>query len=62
MEANRIELDPTLRLADGGPGLRIHYRYHANTLAMEEFMSERLAATVREAGARHGIMPARRGN
>ncbi|HZP96462.1 MAG TPA: GMC oxidoreductase [Candidatus Limnocylindria bacterium] len=52
MEQNRIELDPTIRLADGGPGLRIHYRYHRNTLDMEEFMVERLAAVVREAGAR----------
>ena len=52
MEANRLELDPSLRLGDGGPGLRIHYRYHANTLAMEEFMVERVAAVVRAAGAR----------
>jgi gluconate 2-dehydrogenase alpha chain len=52
VEANRIELDPTLRLADGGPGLRIHYRYHRNTLDMEEFMGERVAAVIRETGAR----------
>ena len=52
MEENRVELDPSIRLADGGPGLRIHYRHHANTLAMEEFMVERVAAVVREAGAR----------
>ncbi|HYK97239.1 MAG TPA: GMC family oxidoreductase [Candidatus Acidoferrales bacterium] len=52
MEENRVELDPTLRLADGGPGLRIHYRYHRNTLEMEAFMAERVAAVVREAGAR----------
>jgi gluconate 2-dehydrogenase alpha chain len=52
MEENRLELDPTVRLADGGPGVRIHYRYHPNTLAMEEFMVERVAAVVREAGAR----------
>ncbi len=52
LEENRIELDPTLRLDDGGPGLRIHYRYHRNTLDMESFMEERLAAVVREAGAR----------
>ena len=52
MEENRIELDPTIRLDDGGPGLRIHYRYHRNTLDMEEFMEARLAAIVREAGAR----------
>ena len=51
MEANRLELDPTVRLADGAPGLRIHYRYHPNTIAMEEFMVERVAAVVREAGA-----------
>lgn len=52
LEENRIELDPTIRLEDGGPGLRIHYRYHRNTLEMESFMEERLAAVVREAGAR----------
>jgi len=52
LEENRIELDPTIRLADGGPGLRIHYRYHRNTLDMEEFMEARVAAVVREAGAR----------
>lgn len=52
MEENRLELDRSIRLADGGPGLRIHYRYHPNTLAMEEFMVERAAAVVREAGAR----------
>ena len=52
LEENRVELDPTVRLADRGPGIRIHYRYHANTLAMEEFMAERVAAVVRETGAR----------
>lgn len=52
MEENRVELDPSIRLADGGPGLRIHYRYHRNTLDMEEFMEARVAAVVREAGAR----------
>ena len=52
LEENRVELDPTIRLSDGGPGLRIHYRYHRNTLDMEAFMEERLAAIVREAGAR----------
>jgi len=52
LEENRIELDPAIRLDDGGPGLRIHYRYHRNTLDMESFMEERLAAVVREAGAR----------
>ena len=52
VEANRVELDPTVRLADGGPGLRIHYRYHPNTVAMEEFMVDRVAAVVRGAGAR----------
>ena len=52
LEENRIELDPTIRLGDGGPGLRIHYRYHRNSLDMEAFMEERLAAVVREAGAR----------
>lgn len=52
VEGNRIDLDPTLRLADGGPGLRIHYSYHRNTLEMERFMEDRLAAVVREAGAR----------
>jgi choline dehydrogenase-like flavoprotein len=52
LEENRIELDPTIRLDDGGPGLRIHYRYHRNTLDMESFMEERLAAVVGEAGAR----------
>jgi choline dehydrogenase-like flavoprotein len=52
LEENRIELDPTIRLDDGGPGLRIHYRYHRNSLDMEAFMEERLAAVVREAGAR----------
>lgn len=51
-EANRIELDPSVRSPDGGPGLRIHYRYHPNTLAMEEFMRERVAEVIREAGAR----------
>jgi choline dehydrogenase-like flavoprotein len=51
-EANRIELDPDIRLADGGPGIRIHYRYHRNTRDMEDFMVERVAAVVREAGAR----------
>jgi choline dehydrogenase-like flavoprotein len=55
MEANRVELDPTVRLADGGPGLRIHYRYHPNTVAMEEFMVDRVAAVVREAGAHEVI-------
>ncbi len=55
MEANRLELDPTVRLADGGPGLRIHYRYHPNTVAMEEFMVEKVAAVVREAGAHEVI-------
>jgi gluconate 2-dehydrogenase alpha chain len=52
LEENRIELDPTIRLDDGGPGLRIHYQYHRNTLDMESFMEERLAVVVREAGAR----------
>ena len=52
VEENRLELDPTIRLADGGPGLRIHYRYHPNTLAMEAFMVDRVAEVVREAGAR----------
>jgi choline dehydrogenase-like flavoprotein len=52
MEENRVELDPTVRLADGGPGLRIHYRYHPNTLAMEDFMVAKVAEVVREAGAR----------
>jgi gluconate 2-dehydrogenase alpha chain len=52
LEENRIELDPTIRQGDGGPGLRIHYRYHRNTLDMESFMEARLAAVVREAGAR----------
>lgn len=52
VESNRVELDETIRLADGAPGLRIHYRYHPNTLAMEEFMRERVADVVREAGAR----------
>ena len=52
MERNRIVLDPSLRLADGGPGLRIHYAYHRNTIEMERFMEERLASVVREAGAR----------
>ena len=51
LEENRVELDRSLRLADGGPGLRIHYRYHTNTLDMEAFMAERVAAVVREAGA-----------
>lgn len=55
VEANRVELDPSIRLADGGPGLRIHYRYHQNTLAMEEFMLERVTEVVREAGARHVV-------
>lgn len=54
-EANRVELDPSIRLADGGPGLRIHYRYHPNTLAMEEFMLERVTAVVREADARQVV-------
>ena len=52
MEENRLELDPDIRLADGGPGLRIHYRYHPNTVAMEEFMVTRVADVVREAGAK----------
>jgi len=52
LEENRIELDPTIRLDDGGPGLRIHYRYHSNSLDMEAFMEERLAAVVRACGAR----------
>jgi choline dehydrogenase-like flavoprotein len=51
-EANRVELDNSIRLPDGGPGLRIHYRYHPNTIDMEAFMLERVAAVVREAGAR----------
>ena len=55
LEENRIELDPTIRQGDGGPGLRIHYRYHRNSLDMESFMEERLAAVVREAGARHTL-------
>ena len=55
VEANRVELDPTVRLADGGPGLRIHYRYHPNTVAMEEFMVDRVAAVVRGAGAREVV-------
>jgi len=52
LEENRIELDRAIRLADGGPGLRIHYRYHQNTIAMEEFMVTKVADVVREAGAR----------
>ncbi len=55
MEENRLELDRTIRLADGGPGLRIHYRYHPNTIAMEEFMVIKVAEVVREAGAREVI-------
>jgi gluconate 2-dehydrogenase alpha chain len=58
IEANRVELDPTIRLADGGPGLRIHYRYHPNTLAMEEFMVDKVADVVREAGA-HDVVTQR---
>lgn len=52
MEENRLELDPTIRLGDGGPGLRIHYRYHPNTRAMEAFMLERIGEVLRAAGAR----------
>jgi choline dehydrogenase-like flavoprotein len=55
LEENRVELDPTIRLDDGGPGLRIHYRYHPNTLDMEAFMEERLAAVMRETGARQTL-------
>jgi choline dehydrogenase-like flavoprotein len=55
VEANRVELDPTIRLADGRPGLRIHYRYHPNTLAMEAFMVERVAALMRETGAKQVV-------
>jgi gluconate 2-dehydrogenase alpha chain len=51
MEENRLELDRGIRLADGGPGLRIHYRYHPNTVAMEEFIVTKVADVVREAGA-----------
>jgi choline dehydrogenase-like flavoprotein len=58
VEANRLELDPSVRLADGGPGVRITYRYHPNTLAMEEFMVERVAAVLREAGA-HEVLTQR---
>jgi choline dehydrogenase-like flavoprotein len=52
VESNRVELDTTIKLADGRPGLRIHYRYHPNTLAMEEWMRERVTAVMRETGAR----------
>lgn len=51
VEANRVELDPSIRLPDG-PGLRIHYSYHPNTLSMEEFMLDRVTEVMREAGAR----------
>jgi choline dehydrogenase-like flavoprotein len=52
VESNRVELDPELKDSLGLPLLRIIYRDHPNTLAMQRFMRSRIEELLKAAGAR----------
>ncbi|HZT30669.1 MAG TPA: GMC family oxidoreductase [Bryobacteraceae bacterium] len=53
---NRVDLDPEVRDARGVPVGRITYRQHARNAEVEQFMVDRCAELLREAGA-HRVVP-----
>ena len=51
MEANRVDLDPTVKDGYGVPVPRITHRQHANDLAMNRWYTQRLRDIADAAGA-----------
>jgi len=56
-EENRVDVDPTVRDARGVPVSRITYRQHAGNADQEQFMADRCADLLREAGAKSVVPP-----
>jgi choline dehydrogenase-like flavoprotein len=52
MEANRIDLDPTVKDGHGLPAPRITHRQHANDFAMNRWFTKRMMDVADAAGAR----------
>lgn len=53
VEANRVEPDNNLKDGKGIPALKIIYSDHQNTVAMQNFMKQRLEELLRASGASH---------
>ena len=56
-EANRVDVDPEVRDARGAPVSRITYHQHADNAATEQFMGDRCAELLQEAGAKTVVKP-----
>ena len=56
-EANRVDTDPEVRDARGVPVSRLTYRQHARNAEQEQFMADRCAELLREAGAKTVVPP-----
>jgi choline dehydrogenase-like flavoprotein len=54
---NRVDVDPEVRDARGVPVSRITYRQHPRNADMEQFMVDRCAELLYEAGARRVVKP-----
>jgi choline dehydrogenase-like flavoprotein len=54
---NRVDVDPAVRDARGVPVSRITYHQHAHNVEQEQFMADRCAELLREAGATTVVTP-----
>jgi choline dehydrogenase-like flavoprotein len=54
---NRVDTDPEVRDARGVPVSRITYHQHARNVEQEQFMADRCADLLREAGAKSVVTP-----
>jgi choline dehydrogenase-like flavoprotein len=54
---NRVDTDPTVRDARGVPVSRITYHQHPRNAETEQFMADRCADLLREAGAKSVVKP-----
>jgi choline dehydrogenase-like flavoprotein len=56
-DANRVDVDPEVRDGRGVPVSRITYHQHARNAEQEQFMADRCAELLREAGAKSVVTP-----
>jgi choline dehydrogenase-like flavoprotein len=54
---NRVDVDPEVRDGRGAPVSRITYHQHARNFEQEQFMAERCAELLKEAGAKTVVKP-----
>jgi choline dehydrogenase-like flavoprotein len=54
---NRVDVDPEVRDDRGAPVSRITFHQHARNVEQEQFMAERCAELLREAGAKRVVKP-----